>query len=216
MTAALLTAFQVADSGFPSGAFAYSWGLEAASEAGQVTRRTFPDWLWLEMHGRWAQFDRVVIAGAFRAGDLVAYDREVDRLFWAETLRARSAEAGQAFLAATARLGDAAACIYRAAVLEGRAEGHLPSAQGAVFRSMGLTLEIALAASAHAAAQAQVHAAVRLGLIGMLEGQRALTGLHDALSEAIRPPAPGTLPASFAPVSEIAMLRPGQRPLFAN
>ena len=44
MSAALLAALQLADSGFPSGAFAWSWGMEAAAGAGQVSRATFVLW----------------------------------------------------------------------------------------------------------------------------------------------------------------------------
>lgn len=216
MNVQLLTALQLADSGFPSGAFAYSWGMETASEQGQVTRASFTNWIASEMLGRWALFDRVVLARAFAASDLLACDRETDRLFWAEQLRTQSAEAGQAFLAAAARLGDPVAMSLRDAALEGRAAGHLPVAQGGVYRSVGLTLPLALAASAHAAAQALAMAGVRLGLVGALEAQRIIAALRDEIAEAATPPPKDALPAGFAPVSEIAMLRPSEGRLFAN
>ena len=215
MTASLLAALQLADSGFPSGAFVYSWGLEAAASAGQVTRVSFPDWIAVELLGRWASFDRVVLSAAFGA-DPLDYDAEVDTLFWAEDLRAKSAEAGQSFLAAMARLGDPVAIRFRDATLDGHAHGHLPVAQGAVFRSMGLSLDLALAASAHSAAQSLSSAGVRLGIVGALEAQRVIADLHPELAEVIAPPAPGTLPSSFAPISEIAMLHPSEARLFAN
>ena len=216
MSAELLRAFQLADSSFPSGAFAYSWGLEKAAEDGMVTRSTFDDWLACEMLGRWAQFDRVFLADTFRADDPLAVDAEADLWFMAEELRTRSAEAGQAFLASMARLTDPVAIRFRDAALQGRATGHLPVAQGAVFKSQGLDLKLALATSAHIAVQGMASAGVRLGLIGALEVQRILQGLQSELVEAIAPPTPGTLPASFAPISEIAMLRPSELRLFAN
>ena len=128
-----LRALQLADSGFPSGAFTYSWGMETAAEDGRLDRATLGAWLAVEMLGRWAQFDRIVLADAYRADDALPVDAETDRLFMAEPVRARSAEAGQAFLSAAARLGDPAARRFRAAVLDGEAAGHLPVAQGAVF-----------------------------------------------------------------------------------
>lgn len=216
MTIQLLTALQLADSGFPSGAFAYSWGMETAAEQGLVTRATFSDWLASEMLGRWAEFDRVVLADAFRASDPLEVDAETDLLFWAETLRFRSAEAGQAFLAAVSRLGDPVAVRLRGAALEGRTPGHLAVAQGAVLRSQGLSLDLALAASAHTAAQGLASAGVRLGLVGALEVQRMLAELHRDLADVITPPPEGALPAAFAPISEIAMLRPADGRLFAN
>ena len=216
MSKALLATLQLADSAFPSGAFAYSWGLERAVEEGRVDRAGFADWLALDMLGRWAQFDRVVLAQAYAATDLRACDRQVDTLFWAETLRAQSAEAGQAFLAAGARFGDPVAMDLRDAALAGLAYGHLPVAQGGVFRSLGLPLPQALAAAAHSAAQGLASAGVRLGLVGAIEAQRILAGLHEALAPAIRPPPEDAVPASFSPISEIAMLKPAQGRLFAN
>ena len=211
-----LRALQLADSGFPSGAFAYSWGMETAAENGRLDRAGFGPWLAVEMLGRWAQFDRVVLADAYRTDDELPVDARTDCLFMAEPLRARSAEAGQAFLSATARLGDPVAVRFRGAVLDGEAAGHLPVAQGAVFRSMGLELAPALAVSAHVAAQGLAGAAVRLGLVGALEAQGILRDLQPEFAPFTAPPLPGTLPASFAPISEIAMMRPGDGRLFAN
>lgn len=216
MSADLLRAMQLADSGFPSGAFAYSWGMETAAEDGQVQRASFADWLGCEMLGRWAQFDRVLFADAFRAYDPLTVDAEADVLFMAEDLRMQSSRAGQAFLAAVARLDDPVAIRFRDAILDGQTAGHLPVAQGAVFRSQGLGLDLALATAAHAAAQGLATAGVRLGLVGALEAQRAVGDLQSDLAHAIEPPAPGTLPSSFAPISEIAMLRPSELQLFAN
>jgi len=215
---ALLAALQVADTAFPSGGFAYSWGLEAAAAEGVVDRASFGDWLEGEMAGRWTGFDRPLVAAAFRAADaeaVLAIDLRADRAFWAETLRRQSAEAGQAFLAAAARLGDPAATALRAAALEGRGAVHLPVAQGAVFRSLGLSETLALAASSHAARQSLAGAAVRLGLAGAIEAQRTIARLGPGMSAGLEPPT-DMAPAPFAPLSEIAALRPPETRLFAN
>lgn len=212
----LLRALQLADSGFPSGAFAYSWGLERAAENGHVTRATFGTWLSIEMLDRWTEFDRVVLANAYHAEDPLLADAQTDLLFMAEPLRVQSAEAGQAFLSAAARLGDPVADRFRAAVLDRHTAGHLAVAQGAVYKSMGLGLELALTTSAHAAAQGLVTAAVRLGLVGALEAQTHLSDLHTMLAPMTTPPALDAQPASFAPISEIAMMQPADGRLFAN
>lgn len=203
---ALLAALQAADSAFPTGGFAFSWGLEAALADGRVDRRSFPDWLAVELLHRWAPFDRLFVAAAWRAApDPSAPNDDLDRLLWAEPLRLRSLEAGAALAAAARRMAMP--------IPEGL---HLPVAQGALFRALGLTLPLALAASAHAAAQALVSAAVRLGVIGALEGQGALAALRPALAEVVGPPDPDESPAAFAPLSEIAMLRPVPGRLFVN
>lgn len=216
MSLEILRALQLADSGFPSGSFAYSWGMERAAGAGEVTRAGFANWLATEMLGRWVQFDRIVLADAYRAKDPLAVDAEVDLLFLAEPVRVQSTEAGQAFLSAAARFGDPVALRFRDAVLEGLAAGHFPTAQGAVFRSIGLGLDLALAASAHAAAQGLASAAVRLGLVGAIEAQRHLRDLHPKLAPLIGAPASGAVPSNFAPISEIAMMQPADGRLFAN
>lgn len=216
MTLDVLRALQVADTGFPSGTFAYSWGMERAAEQGHVDRASFGAWLAAEMLGRWAEFDRIVLSDAFQADDPVQVDGATDVLFLAETVRAQSAEAGQIFLSATARLGDPVALRLHEAAQDGRAVGHLPVAQGAVYRSMGLDLALSLSAAAHAAAQGLASAGVRLGLVGAVEAQRLLRELYPKLAPFTVPPLAGTVPASFAPISEIAMMRPADGRLFAN
>ncbi|MEM6439806.1 MAG: urease accessory UreF family protein [Pseudomonadota bacterium] len=216
MSAPLFAALQAADSAFPSGSFAYSWGLEAGLADGLVARKTFPAWLETELLDRWSLWDRPAVAAAFLAEDPAAEDHALDALFWAEPLRRRSAEAGQAFLSGAARLGDPVAKALRDAALAGETPGHLPIAQGAVFSSFGLTLPLALAASAHAAAQSLASAAVRLSLIGALDAQKHLAALRPALAEAAVPPDPRQKPAAFSPLAEIAQLRPPPDRLFIN
>lgn len=216
MSLDVLRALQLADSAFPSGAFAYSWGLERASECGHVTGATFEAWLLAELVDRWGAFDRAILSDAFDAEDPHTVDADTDLLFMVEPLRLKSAEAGQIFLSAMARLGDPVATRFRDAVLVGATAGHLPVAQGAVYRSMGLGLDLALCASAHAAAQGLASAAVRLGLVGALKAQRVLLNLQPEIAPLTKPPSPDALPASFAPISEIAMMQPADGRLFAN
>lgn len=216
MTGDLLLALQLGDSAYPSGAFGFSWGLEGAAADGHVDRASFTDWLAVEMLQRWARFDNPVLTGAWdRMGDaLLEWDCQADLLFWAEPVRRHSMEAGAAFLAAASRLEVNAARGLLVATDRDQAHGHLPVAQGAVYAELGLPLDHALATSAYAAAQGVVSAAIRLGLISAFDGQRALADLRPALIEAARPCSDP--PAAFAPISEIAMLRPGDGRLFVN
>ncbi|MEM1073397.1 MAG: urease accessory UreF family protein [Pseudomonadota bacterium] len=218
MSAPLLKVLQFADSSFPTGAFGFSWGLESAIEAGMVTRGTFQAWLEAEMLDRWASFDRIILAEAWRQpfDAFAAYEADIDLLFWSDPLRASSLTAGRAFLTGAARFGDPVAEALKDMCETGATLGHLSSAQGAVFSSQGLPLNLCLAAAAHSSAQALVSAAVRLALISAIEGQRIYRIIQPQLAEAITTPMRGSQPASFAPLGEIAMLTPPKAPLFIN
>lgn len=200
----LLSALQFGDSAFPSGGFAFSWGLETALRDGRVGRAGLSGWIEAELLDRWARFDRVALAGAWE-GD-PAWTETVDAAFWSEATRLHSLEAGAALLTSARRIGLAP--LPPAA--------HLPLAQAAALRAAGLSLAEALAVSAHQAAQGLASAAVRLNVVGAVAVQGLLRSLRPALEAAAAPPAPGTPLASFAPLSDIAMLRPRADRLFVT
>lgn len=204
MSLSLLAALQVGDSAFPSGGFAQSWGLETALRDGQADRASLGAWIEAELLDRWAPFDRVALTlGWDGAPD---HAGTVAAAYWSETALARSEEAGAAALGAARRIGLAPL----------PAAAPLPLAQAAIFRAAGLALPEALAVSAHLAAQGLASAAVRLGVVGALAVQATLRALRPALAAAARPPAPGTLPAAFAPLSDIALVRPRADRLFVT
>ncbi|MEM8742601.1 MAG: urease accessory UreF family protein, partial [Pseudomonadota bacterium] len=198
MSLTLLTALQFGDAGFPSGGFAHSWGLETALRDGRLDRASLPAWMEAEICDRWAPFDRVALAGAWASSAGADWCETVDAAYWSETHRLRSLEAGASLLVAARRMGLAPL----------PSEAHLPIAQAAVFRAAGLDLETALAVSAHQAAQGMATAAVRLNLIGAVAVQAILRDLRPAVTQAASPPAADAHPASFAPLSDIALLRP--------
>ncbi|MEL6232841.1 MAG: urease accessory UreF family protein [Pseudomonadota bacterium] len=208
MSLTLLTALQFGDAGFPSGGFAQSWGLETALRDGRLDRASLPAWIEGEIADRWAPFDRVALAGAWSGAHSgrVGWAETVDAAYWSETHRLRSLEAGAALLVAARRMGLSP--LPQAA--------HLPIAQAAVFRAAGLDLEVALAVSAHQAAQGLATAAVRLNLIGAVAVQAVLRDLRPALAQAATLPAADEHPASFAPISDIALLRPYPDRLFVT
>ena len=59
-------------------------------------------------------------------------------------------------------------------------------------------------------------AAVRLGQTGALEARRIARALAPTLVDMARPPAPGTLPQGFSPMTDIALMRPHAARLFVN
>jgi urease accessory protein len=237
--AATLLAMQQADSFFPSGAVAWSWGLEtlvnesalgAQAPAGRRRERArdprgdevqaFIDG---QVRYRWASFDRAFLCAAWLAADdlerVNQLDREVETLTLATEARQGSRRIGQALLGVHAALGTAAAGDYLARVNAGQAPAHVPVIQGLLWRHLGLPLEHAEAASVHGLCTGLVSAALRLGVLGHVDAQRVLAGLQAALREVLAAAAPEPeQAASFIPMAEIAVMRHETQDLrlFAN
>jgi len=123
-------------------------------------------------------------------------------------LRAGSRHMGAALLGVHARLATRNAASYRAWVLADRAPGHVAVMQGLLWRDVSLDLEIAFAVAAHGFCVGLIGAALRLGLIGHVEGQRCLATLRSLIAEVLEMPLPGMDEVStFAPACDIAFMR---------
>ena len=220
----ILRAIWQADGTFPSGAFAFSYGLEGAiAMRGKIEPREFEQLVITVLRQRWANYDRVALLRAFRArGDLpaiAAVDREVEASTLIETLRVGSRRNGGAFLASHARLGDELAMALRDAVRAGECLGHISVMQGAVWSALGLDEDLAQLTSGYAAASGLIAAAVRLGAIGALQGQAVLRSCLPLIEGlAACPISDGTEMESFLPFIDIASARHAQADLrlFAN
>lgn len=209
---ALLTLAQLADSGFPSGGFAFSQGLETLLAEGHVRGEAgLSALLEHQLQDRWLVFDRYFITQAHRLADDVAalfdLDREIEAMSPAAGLREGSKRNGMALLTSHDKIGTAPASAYRKAVMAGEALGHLPLVQGLVLQARGLDLTQALVVAAHGFLAGQVTAAVRLGAIGSLAGQRIIADLHAMLAGALSQPLSPDAPWSFTPLAEIAAMR---------
>ena len=143
---------------------------------------------------RWVTCDRVALVRAFRAaGDLdaiAAIDRDVEASTFGSTMRDGSRRNGGSFLASHARLGDGTALRLRDAVRSGICLGHIAVMQGAVWQAMGLDEKLAQLASAYGVASGVTAAAVRLGAIGALEGQKVLRGCLPLIETLVAQPVP--------------------------
>jgi urease accessory protein len=210
--ATLLASLQNADSFFPGGGIAFSWGLETLIADRQVQEpeevRAFVQG---QLEQRWAVCDRIALVAAYRAEDLShiqRVDREIEAMTLALELREGSRRAGASLLAVHERLGTPRASEYRALVRAGQAHGHLPVVQGALWRCAGLSEASAQAASAHTFCVGLLGAALRLGLIGHVHSQDALTRLRPAISALIARPVPSLQDMyACAPAAEIAAMR---------
>ena len=220
----LLTALQHADSFFPGGAASFSWSLEALRADGLV--RSPEDvalFIAAQLRHRWASGDRPVLAAAHDAGDDLDAVAEIDHLQEAMALPAELREGsrrmGAALLGVHSRLGTPNAAAYHSRVLACAAPGHIAVVQGVLWRGIGLERETALAVAAHGFCVALIGAALRLGLIGHIDGQRSLTSLRELIAELLASPLPdlGEI-STFAPGCDVAFMRHETQSgrLFAN
>src|SRR6516165_5769516 len=117
----ILISLQHADSFFPSGAIAFSWGLETLVADRIVwDAATLEDFVRGQLLYRWASFDRTFVVAAMKAPArcLYALDREVDCLSLVKEQREGSIRAGCSLLAVHARLGTPGAAEFRSAIAE--------------------------------------------------------------------------------------------------
>jgi urease accessory protein len=209
----ILQAIWQADGTFPSGAFAFSYGVE-----GVVALRSRLDGTALAelttaiVRRRWMTFDRVALVRAFRATDdldaIAQIDRDVEASTFGSTMRDGSRRNGGSFLASHARLGEAMALRLREAVSSGLCLGHVGVMHGAVWQAMGLDEQLAQLVSAYGVASGVIAAAVRLGAIGALEGQKVLRGCLPLIDVLVADPLPDDAElSSFMPFLEIAAAR---------
>lgn len=220
----LLKAIWQADAAFPSGAFAFSNGLEgAAGLCGPMSAQDLSGFVETALRQRWAGTDRVMLVRAFRAAgdpdEIARLDALVEAATPVEVTRTASRRNGAAFLTTHERLGCALAARLRAGVREGRLAGHLPVMQGAVWRDIGLDEGAAVAASGYGALSTMLAAAVRLGIVGAIQAQ-SIVVRHLALVEELASadlPDDG-MPAALMPWHEVAAMRQARAEvrLFAN
>jgi urease accessory protein len=211
--AVLLTALQHADSFFPAGGIAFSWGLESLRADGLLAGpEEVGRFVESQLAQRWAVCDRAVLVTAYRAADdlarLCAIDRELDAMTLALEMREGSRRGGGSLLTVHERLGTAGAGQMRAAVRAGQAVGHLPVVQGMVWRNVGLTEAACEAVAAHTFCVGLVGAALRLGVLGHLHGQQILTQARAVAARLLAAPAPAMddiYTCTFA--AEIAVMR---------
>jgi len=220
----LLHAIWQADSAFPSGAFAFSGGLEGLAALGaQPGRAALAAIMRDVLLCRWGSADCVALLRAHGAsGDLdriAAADAALDAATLAAPLREGSRRNGAALLTAHVRLGRAEARRLQRAQAEGCLHGHLAVMQGALFRDLGLDAHAAVAAAGYAMLAALAAASVRLGCVGAIEAQSALAATLPLLADLAADPPQADAPIEgFLPLLDLAAMRHARADmrLFAN
>jgi len=164
---------QLSDSAFPTGSLAHAGGLEAAWQMGEIAGR---DGLCAFINA--AQQQIATSAAPILAGVLKSADRfeKLDQLFDAmlvnHVANRASRTQGQAFLATATRVFEVPALVeLQQAVRDRKLPCHLPAAFGAVYASLELDVERAVSHYLFLNLRGLISAAVRLGIVGTLEGQ---------------------------------------------
>ena len=191
--AALLRLLQLTDSGFPTGAFAFSHGLEGLLDAGLLRGETeVAAVLRAHVEESLAGVEAPALCHAHRfavAGDqaaLVALDDEMTAMKPVPAFRAASSRVGRRSLESSVDLVDGPApSAYRRAVAKGRAAGHRAIAFGVVLHAVGLGEETAALAFAAGFVGGLAAAAVRLGVVGQAAAQRIVAALRPNLLAAV-------------------------------
>jgi len=212
-TGADLAALQFGDSFFPSGAVSFSLGLETLYADGIVAdAASLEEFLTDQVTDRWATAERAFLAASHRASPDWPTVSEIDALQEAMTLprelREGSRKGGAALLGVHARMETHGAAAYRERLRAGSAHGHLAVVQGVVLKGSGLDLARAEAVSLHGLCATILGAALRLGLIGHLDGQIMLRGLRPRMAALLAEPAPGLDEVcAYAPLADVAAAR---------
>jgi urease accessory protein len=189
----LLRLLQLVDSGFPTGAFSFSNGLEGIAAfgllAGEADVRTLIETQISE------GLAGIELPAVFEA-HLAARERDLDRFKQLDHLltalkpipafRAASVKVGRRYLESASPLIESPFISrYHELVRAGQTEGHHATVFGIVFESAGIDANTTVLAFAAAFLQGQAAAAVRLGLIGQSAALRLVSGLHPALVSAV-------------------------------
>ena len=173
--------WQLLDSGFPSGGFAHSAGLEAACSAGEIPQEQqlleFTE-LSLRQAGR-ARLP-FVMACYDDVDRFATHDRVCDAFMSNHIANEASRAQGEALLDSSVRIFDRGG--LRTLQQQTRAAGlptHYPVAFGAVFHALELSRADTAQAFLFATLRDLIAAAVRLNATGALRGQQVLDQLAD-------------------------------------
>ena len=185
----LLSLLHFADSAFPTGGYAHSFGLEHYCHVGLVKdREGLERFLLAQLEGSAGPCDATAVVAALRSaarGDLDgcrSLDDNVEAMKVVREFREGSRQMGRQTLRVAAALtGDDRLARYLEDVNAGRAPGHHAVGFGMTAAVLGWEAAEAANAFLYSTTALLVGAALRLLSMGQLEGQRVLWGLHPVI-----------------------------------
>jgi urease accessory protein len=176
-------AWQLVDSAFPTGAFAHSWGLEAAWQHGEIEDaealvRFVDAVLRQTAYGLVPLFN-----AAFDDPDRWSDLDELAQAFLTNAVANRaSRQQGRTLLTTAVRIWPCAE-LDAAKALSAHLSVHLGPVSGIVFRQIGVSRDTGQQVLLYGAARGVLSAAVRLGIVGSYEAQRMQRDCADSLEQ---------------------------------
>jgi urease accessory protein len=172
--------WQLVDSAFPSGSMAHSNGLEAAWQHGHIrSAGDLREWLGIAVRQAGRGTLPFVMASSPEADEFELVDRHCDAFLLSHVANRASRAQGQALLSTAARVfPQPEISTLRRAVRERRLPAHLAPAFGAVGAALGLARDDVGRLFLFTCLRGMMSGAVRLGIVGPLEGQRIQLDLY--------------------------------------
>lgn len=178
----LLRLFQITDSFFPSGSFAYSRGLETYVNEGIIRdREGLEKFLKAYLTGLVAKGDALFVKLSWEAarreelGTILRLDKLTHSMRLAKELREGSIQTGRQLLKVMGALHSSVLLGHFAEKIEtGDAWGHHPVVFGLVCGALEISKEDSVMAYLYQMVSGIVSAGVRLIPLGHLEGQRVI------------------------------------------
>ena len=186
----LIGLLQITDSFFPSGAFAYSWGLETyVTEARVRDMEGLGEFLRAYLAGMTGRCDALAVklcleaAGREDMQKVLRIDRLIHSMKLTREIREGSMQTGRQLLKVMGLLHESAMLDgFAQAVERGGAHGHHAVVFALVCNSLGAATDEALAAYLYSAVAGIVSAGVRLIPIGHTEGQKVIEDIKPLLA----------------------------------
>ena len=187
----LLDILQITDSFFPSGAFAYSWGLETYVNEGTISDKSGLDkFLNAYLRGMIGKCDALVVKLSLEAAEreemqtLARLDRLTHSMKLARETREGSIQTGRQLLKVIRQIHKSGMLdAFEKSIAEGDAFGHQPVVFALVFKHFGISRDDTVSAFLYSTVSAIVSAGVRLIPLGHTDGQRAIAGVKPLLAD---------------------------------
>jgi urease accessory protein len=187
MTKSTWLVWQLADSAFPAGGFAHSFGLEAAWQQGEVTRASLPSFVGdaVAQAGR-SGLPFVVSAHDDPAG-VLAVDERCEAFLRNPVANRASRVQGRAWLGTVERSFPTPAVRELCeAIRSAGGPRHFAPAFGATLRALDVDRVQTARLFLFGVARGTLSAAVRLGIVGTMDAQRILSERDEDLDRTIR------------------------------